>query len=223
MNLQVNEIFTSLSGEPDAFGNQGGLTTFIRLQGCNLKCTWCDTGYACFSKGGELININTIAAEYKTSHVILTGGEPLLQREEVKVLVTKLIDKGQWVTIETNGTQKPLHIIQNRGHWRLPPVRHVVDYKLNSSGMTSQMEDHVFDTLTCFDLIKFVIADKKDYIQAKEVLTNNPHWQSRIVFSPMIAAGGGICFATMLAKQIIADRLEFVQFAIQLHKLVNIQ
>jgi len=220
--LQVNEIFVSLSGEPDGFGNQGGLATFVRLQGCNLTCKWCDTGYACTDDGQEMC-IEDVLKLCETAHVILTGGEPLLQRKGVIELVEQLVATGHWITIETNGTQK-LPQFELTHPFRLPPVRYVVDYKLASSGMSQMMHWEFFDTLSMFDTIKFVIADENDYRQASILVANNPQWSGRIVFSPTLIAGSAdMNHAECIVKAMIDDRLEFVNFAMQLHKLVNIK
>lgn len=215
--MQVNEIFTSLSGEADGFGLQGGLATFVRLQGCNLECKWCDTKYArCINKG-KTMSVEEVVAWCPTRHIIITGGEPLLQQEEVNQLVNRLVDNFCLVTIETNGSI-PITIDPARAKYEF--VRFVVDYKLDSSGMSKAMLPKVFDQLYTLDVIKFVIADLQDHRQAKDTLLRNyPGWSARKVFSPVPKGN----WPAELANTIVQDKLENVQLSLQWHKIVNIK
>lgn len=100
--LRVSEIFSSVQGEGYFSGTPA---TFVRLQGCNLRCSWCDTKYALDSKKGELMKIEDIMDRIDMDFVVITGGEPLLQ-EKVSTLIKRLLKKGIFVQIETNGTQQ---------------------------------------------------------------------------------------------------------------------
>ena len=160
--LKINEIFKSIQGE----STYAGLPcTFIRLAGCNLRCTYCDTNYAYYD-GEELSDEKIISKieEYGVKCVEFTGGEPLLQEETPKLLKT-LLDKNYNVLIETNGSicigclDKRLNII--------------MDYKTPKSGMSERMRPKNFEFLKKSDQIKFVLMDKSDYEWAKEVITNN--------------------------------------------------
>ncbi len=213
--MQVNEIFTSLSGESDGFGMQGGLATFVRLQGCNLECVWCDTKKAQEPDNWEDLTVATVAQQCVCKHIIITGGEPLLQLEEVKQLVVRLTKARKFVTIETNGS---IRLPINSGRVNCGYVHFVVDYKLSSSRMTQYMEPKVFDELRQPDVIKFVIADLLDYRQAKELLCNNQHWSAQKIFSPTKLTTE---WPKQLAAAILEDKLEGVILSLQLHKLLH--
>lgn len=219
--MQVNEIFTSLSGEADGFGLQGSLATFVRLQGCNLKCKWCDTARASDPQHGYEINIEAIVSQCTSRHVIITGGEPLLQQEEVAQLVELLCPGGRkehLITIETNGSY---NLTIDPAHAKYETLRWVVDYKLDSSGECKQMIPEVFERLYPLDVIKFVIADLQDYRQAKDALLRNPQWSARNVFSPVLSRGPE--WSAELANAIVHDRLENFQFSLQWHKLLRLR
>jgi 7-carboxy-7-deazaguanine synthase len=211
--MQVHKIFVSLSGEPDGFGNQGGLATFVRLQGCNLSCRWCDTDLAATNDNiAQEMKPIQILAQCQTKHVIITGGEPLLQRLEIKTLINLLDHNHHCITIETNGSQVPIKTHST--------VRFVVDYKLTTSGMTEFMWAETFDSLTSKDVIKFVMSDLFDYRQACKLIKVNPHWAARKVFSPVAKHSN---WPAILAKQMIEDKVDFATLSLQLHKLLTIQ
>lgn len=215
--MRINEIFTSLSGECDGFGLQGGLATFVRLQGCNLDCKWCDTKYAqCINKG-VVMSVEEVIAKCTTRHIIITGGEPLLQTGEVKELAIQLSEQFHFVTIETNGS---LEITIDPARARYEWIRFVVDYKLDSSGIQNGvMLPSIFERLYALDVIKFVIADYQDYRQAKDILLRNPEWRAKKVFSPVPKGN----WPAELANEIVQDRLENVQLSLQWHKIVNVK
>lgn len=213
--MQVNEIFTGLSGEPDGFNLQGGLATFVRLQGCNLACKWCDTKAARSFDDWKELTVDKIVKYCTCNHIIITGGEPLLQLEEVNQLAMQLVESKHRVTIETNGSTP---IIVNFARARYEQLRFVVDYKLTSSGMTKYMLPEVFNALFDQDVIKFVIADLQDYRQAKKVLRANPLWRAKKVFSPTKLT---TTWPTRLAERMIKDALEGVTLSLQLHKLLH--
>ena len=160
--LKINEIFKSIQGE----STYAGLPcTFIRLAGCNLRCSYCDTNYAYYD--GEEISDDDIIAkieEYGVKCVEFTGGEPLLQ-EETPRLLKNLLDKGYDVLVETNGSicigclDKRLNII--------------MDYKTPKSGMSERMRPKNFDFLKPTDQIKFVLMDESDYLWAKDIIKEN--------------------------------------------------
>lgn len=213
--MYVNEIFTSLSGEPDCWNNKGGLATFVRLQCCNLKCTWCDTKDALPRKSDTKMSIEEVATQCTSKHIIITGGEPLLQLKEVNELVKLLCPYGRkehLITIETNGAI-PITIDPARA--RYETLRYAVDYKLDSSGMNRFMIQETFDSLSSLDIIKFVMKDLQDYRQAVKTLYLNPDWLPRKVFSPVGVKGA---WPVTLATTMISDKLEGVTLSLQLHK-----
>ena len=157
--LLVNEIFVSVSGECGFF-RQGEWVLFIRLSGCNLRCSWCDTLRAQSGKSGGLMSIKQVVEAALLSgldKVIVTGGEPLTQNLTI-ALLRELVHKGFAVQVETNGSFLPP---------TMPGVAWIVDYKLPSS----QMEQHMisrekFRQLPAGSWVKFVIADAPDYNRA---------------------------------------------------------
>lgn len=224
--MRINEIFTSLSGEPDGFNLQGGLTTFVRLQKCNLDCVWCDTKYARDSSGGKSMSAKAIAKQCTSRHVIITGGEPLLQLEEVYELINELCPMGRKmhsITIETNGS---IPILINCARAKYEFLRFVVDYKLDSSGMNSFMQQEVFDNLYALDVLKFVIKDLQDYCQAKELVLRNKQWLAKKIFSPttqgyLLDPHGS--WPVKLANEMVKDKFEEACFSLQWHKLLDIK
>lgn len=161
--IEINEIFESISGEAGGFP-QGSWCTFIRLQGCNLQCTWCDTERAqAFGKGRQ-IAVHEVAQEVTTKKVIITGGEPLCQLAPLFALVSSLHRMGKEVQIETNGSIRIPRLPRLLSKGAESPVLHwVADVKPPSSGMCgcnlvrSQAE---ISPATLF--LKYVIADQED-------------------------------------------------------------
>lgn len=204
--LKINEIFKSIQGE----STYAGLPcTFIRLAGCNLRCTYCDTNYAYYD-GEELSDEKIISKieEYGVKCVEFTGGEPLLQEETPKLLKT-LLDKNYNVLIETNGSicigclDKRLNII--------------MDYKTPKSGMSERMRPKNFEFLKKSDQIKFVLMDKSDYEWAKEVITNN-NLNDRFDNILMSPAYGELS-PKSLVNWVLSDNIP-VRVQLQIHKYI---
>ena len=214
-SLMVYSIFLSIDGEVNLYG-QGGFATFVRLAGCNLKCMWCDTPYAGDYKDGNEMFLDEIIDRIESfgcKKITITGGEPLFQPNALKYLCQELWHKGYKMTVETNGSLVP-NGLYGVSSW-------VVDYKLPSSGMMKEMQpDETFLNLTTSDYIKFVIATKKDYDQAKTTLIrwdNKRGVHAKIVFSPFLEK--------LDVKQLISwmkeDELFGIILNLQLHKLVD--
>ena len=159
MSLKVNEIFYSIQGE-SLFA--GLACTFIRLAGCNLRCSYCDTRYA-YDAGAEMTigEIIDRIALYSCSLVEITGGEPLVQPETL-VLISQLIDRKFEVLLETNGTI-------DIGPVPSPCIR-IMDVKCPSSGVSDQNKLENLAKLGPLDQLKFVIGDLTDYRFAKMLL-----------------------------------------------------
>jgi 7-carboxy-7-deazaguanine synthase len=207
MALMVNEIFYSIQGESSYAGRP---CAFIRLTGCNLRCSYCDTKYA--YDEGEEIDIDTIVkrlAIYECPIIEITGGEPLIQKETPN-LVSRLLEKGYYVLMETNGSQD-INIVDNR-------CIRIVDIKCPLSGEVNKNDFKNLDRLTDNDEIKFVISGREDYEYAKDMLkriTLNPPRINRIHFSPAF----GRVEPIELAKWILDDHLK-VRLHLQLHKII---
>lgn len=150
--LHINEIFHSIQGESLKTGLP---SVFIRLTGCPLRCSYCDTVYAFHD--GKKMNIDAILTRviaYRTRHVTVTGGEPLAQKNCI-ALLTRLCDEGLHVSLETSGA-----LALDRVD---PRVMKIVDIKTPGSGETDKNKFHALDDITPRDQIKFVICDRNDY------------------------------------------------------------
>ncbi|MBI4687404.1 MAG: radical SAM protein [Nitrospirae bacterium] len=204
--LKVNEIFKSIQGE----SSYAGLPcTFVRLAGCNLRCTYCDTNYA-YYHGRELSDDEIIKKieEYGARHVEFTGGEPMLQ-EETPPLITKLLDKGYSVLIETNGSIC-IGCLDKR-------ITVVMDIKTPKSGMSERMNFKNIDFLKNTDEIKFVIMDEADYAWAKEIISK--HNIADKFNNILMAPAYGILKPKDLATWILKDNLP-VRLQLQIHKYI---
>lgn len=204
--FKVNEIFKSIQGE----STYAGLPcTFIRLAGCNLRCTYCDTNYA-YYHGNELSDEKIISKikEYGVNCIEFTGGEPLLQ-EETPPLLKTLLDKGYNVLIETNGSicigclDKRLTII--------------MDIKTPKSGMSERMNLKNLELLKSNDEVKFVLLSESDFIWAKDMISkyNLLNKTKNILMSPAY----GVLPPKALASWILRDNLP-IRIQLQIHKYI---
>lgn len=203
--MKVCEIFTSIQGE----SSYAGLPcTFIRLTGCNLRCSYCDTVYA-YEEGTELTEEEIIdevrASGIKT--IEITGGEPLLQGD-VLHLMRRLLDEGYTVLVETNGSQ------DIKGIDKRAVI--ILDIKTPGSGMSEEMRLASLFSLRPNDEIKFVICDRRDYEWAKDFIAKHSIFgKYTILFSPAF----GKMEPKELSAWIIRDRLD-VRLNLQLHKYI---
>lgn len=202
--MRISEIFFSIQGEGVLIGMP---TTFVRTVGCNLDCSWCDTRYA--REGGKDMTAEEISAAVDrlgAPFVSLTGGEPLIQKD-IYQLIDMLLDDGYHITIETNGSL-PLD--------RLPSSEEIMismDLKCPSSGMSSHNLYENLGFLSLRDQLKFVIADRIDYLFAKKVLSEHD------VNAPVIMTPAGGTDLLPLAGWVLEDRL-WVRVLPQLHKII---
>jgi 7-carboxy-7-deazaguanine synthase len=211
--LLVTEIFHSLQGETSLVGVP---FVFVRLTGCNLRCTYCDSAYA--FKGGTRYSISEVIAKiasFQTKHVLLTGGEPLLQRP-VPELVDRLNEAGYSVSIETHGEVSIEKIA--------PHARIIMDVKTPSSKMNRGGWRKNLPFLKATDEVKFVIASETDYAWARGLVRETGFPTREILFSPVMRTAGspgeypGVD-PTWLAERILEDRLP-VRMQVQLHKIL---
>ena len=203
VRLKLTEMFRSLQGEADSVGMP---TVFVRLTGCPLRCQYCDTAYA--FHGGEWWSLDDIldrVRELETTHVCVTGGEPLAQ-PAVFALLTALCDAGYRVSLETSGAM-PLERVD-------PRVVKVVDIKTPGSGEAARNRYDELERLSGSDLVKFVITDRADYEWSRTQLRERDlARRCTVLFSPSHAQ----LAARELADWVLEDRLP-VRFQIQLHK-----
>jgi 7-carboxy-7-deazaguanine synthase len=201
--LRITEIFHSLQGES---ATVGWPTVFIRLTGCPLRCTYCDTAYA-FS-GGDWWDVDDIIAEtrrHPVRHVTVTGGEPLAQ-PDCRQLLSQLCDAGYQVSLETSGALDVSEIDER--------VSKVVDLKTPSSGESGRNLFDNIDHLDKNDQVKFVIGDEQDYAWSREQVDQlNLSQRCTVLFSPVADSMP----AATLADWVLRDGLD-VRFQIQLHK-----
>jgi 7-carboxy-7-deazaguanine synthase len=203
--LRINEIFHSLQGEADAVGFP---TVFIRLTGCPLRCSYCDTEYAFHA--GDWRDFDSIIDEvrsYGAQHVCVTGGEPLAQPNCLGLL-QRLCDAGFQVSLETSGALDVAAVD--------PRVSRVIDVKTPDSNESSRNRIENFAGLTQRDQLKFVIGSRGDYDWSKAFIDEHGLTQRcRILFSPSYNK----LSPTTLAEWILEDRLP-VRFQLQLHKVL---
>ncbi len=220
--MYITEIFNSIQGE----GTRAGLPCiFVRLTGCNLRCTWCDTAYA--FHGGKKMSVEEVANRVdelsgrtggnnaRVTLVELTGGEPLLQ-EEIYPLSDRLLATGYTVMIETSG---------ERFVGRLPrQVIKIIDVKCPDSGEADTFDPRNLNDLDRKDEVKFVISSRRDYEFARQ-FTQEHQLQSHvneILFSPVHDDPHGNwkgLEARNLVEWILQDGLQ-VRLGLQLHKIV---
>jgi 7-carboxy-7-deazaguanine synthase len=203
--LRISEIFYSLQGESSRVGLP---TVFIRLTGCPLRCTYCDTAYA-FS-GGQNMSLAQIleqVARYGTRYVTVTGGEPLAQKNCLPLLQA-LCDAGYEVSLETGGALDVTGVDAR--------VLKVMDIKTPASGEVDKNLWSNLSALNARDEIKFVLCDEADYEWAKQVLHEHGlAGKCAVLFSP----AQGQLSATSLADWILRDKLP-VRMQVQLHKIL---
>ncbi len=205
MALRITEIFYSLQGEASRVGLP---TVFVRLTGCPLRCTWCDTTYS--FTGGEPATIASVLAEvakYPARQVCVTGGEPLSQKECLPLLVA-LCDAGYDVSLETSGALDVSAVD--------PRVSRIMDLKAPDSGEVGRNLWSNLDCLDGRDEIKIVIASRGDYEWARDVVRQR---QIDAICPVLISPAQGLLEARSLADWILEDGLN-VRFQLQLHKLL---
>ena len=207
--LTINEIFYSIQGESTFAGQP---CVFVRLTGCDLRCTYCDTEYAFYE--GKRRSLDEILAEvgkYPCRIVEVTGGEPLLQKR-VHTLMSRLCDAGYTVLIETSGAHDIAPVDAR--------VHRIMDLKCPSSGECERNRMENLPLLGVRDEVKFVIGTEEDYAWAKaQVLAGVPGWADRvnaILFSPVF----GKMTPLDLATRVMADALPRVRMQLQMHKLI---
>ena len=205
--LKICEIYPAIQGESSYVGLP---CLIVRLAGCNLDCSWCDTSRARNGTNAEEISVEQVVGSCRESGlnmVLITGGEPLLQ-EETKDLLERLIDAGFRVLLETNGSL-PIEGIPQE-------VTIILDMKCPGSGMQDEMLMENLDMLRPHDEVKFVIADRRDFDYALNI-AKRYHLveRSKPLFSPAFDRLN----ASQLAQWMLESRL-FIRLNLQIHKYI---
>jgi len=220
--LNVHSIFESISGEAGFF-QQGSWCAFIRLQGCNLRCPWCDTkdsqAQAPKNSYSAFTTISNILKEVKQKQVLITGGEPLLQSKTLS-LIKALLAAGKDVQVETNGTFPiPMDPEFDACRW-------VVDYKSPSAKTDKLFTAVPWDEIPCNVVIKFVIASQADWRHALSKMTASyfPKRRARPVFILSVIPNEEVSY-DLVMKSIQKDYLHLlghIIFSMQVHKAMGV-
>ncbi len=204
--LVVKEIYLSLQGESS---HQGLLCSFVRLTGCHLRCSYCDSAFAFY--GGERLLVDEVVRRVRAlgaPRVEVTGGEPLLQ-PAVYPLMEKLLAASLTVLLETSGAID-VRLVP-------PQVHKIVDLKTPSSGESDRNDFRVLDSMTAQDELKFVLGTREDYDWARVQMAT--HRLAERPFGLLMSCVHGSLSPRTLAEWIVADRLP-VRFQLQQHKVV---
>ena len=207
----VNEIFLSIDGEGKRAGE---LAVFIRLAGCNLRCSYCDTAYALTADAGQKMSVDQILSKVNQlsekiiKNVTLTGGEPLIHKD-VKVLIESLMNNYYEVNVETNGSIFP-PIPSKPGS-----LFYTMDFKCLTSNESDKMNHSALTSLTDNDVLKFVVGSIEDLDQMRDVISNF-NTDAKIYISPV--------FGKIDPKDIVAYMIKYrmynARIQLQLHKFI---
>jgi len=201
--MKVTEIFSSIQGEGRFVGEP---TVFVRLAGCNMMCTFCDTKYAW--EGGEDKSIEDVVKEVEEHgipSVCITGGEPMLQKEEVSALVGVLKSRGYKLVLETNGSIYDEEVFSSVDSVAL-------DMKPPSSGEKS--DESILDKLDSEDYVKVVVADEADLEYAKKITGKT---QVQVYLQPADTKK-----LNWLAEKVMKEKIS-ARVLPQLHKLMGLK
>ncbi len=199
--MKLSELFYSIQGEGKLVGVP---SVFVRASGCNLRCTWCDSAYT--FTGGERMSLDDVmdrVGSYGCNLVEITGGEPLAQAEAFE-LITRLLDAGYEVLIETSGSIDVTPVDRR--------AKLILDVKCPGSGEVAKNRWSNLDDLRPLDELKFVIADRRDYEFARQVIEERKLAGRTILFSPVWGSD-----VKSLAEWMLADRVP-ARLQTQLHK-----
>ena len=203
--IKINEIYLSVQGEST---HTGLPCIFIRLTGCNLRCSWCDTAYAFYE--GKNMSIDEILQKVEKFgiHLVeITGGEPLMQ-DNVYTLMRRLIEKGYKVMLETGGSISLERVPKD--------VIKIMDLKCPGSGEQEKNNLDNLKLLAPHDEVKFVILDKKDYEWSRDIIKKfKINETAHILLSPVFDK----LELKEMVKWILEDRLP-VRLQTQLHKII---
>ena len=218
--MQITEIYRSIQGESSFAGLP---CTFVRLTGCNLRCTWCDSEYT--FTGGRKMSPEEVEGEVRrlagSGLVEMTGGEPMLQERELVPFMQTLLDGGYTVLLETSGERRLAAVPR--------AVHKIVDVKCPGSGEGGRFEMANLTTLNRGDEVKFVLASRQDYEFAREFVRQNglESKVAGVIFSLAFRKDAGgerdasqcLLDPRALADWMVADGLN-VRLGLQIHKFI---
>ena len=218
--MQITEIYRSIQGESSFAGLP---CTFVRLTGCNLRCTWCDSEYT--FTGGRKMPAEQVEAEVRrlspSGLVEITGGEPMLQERELVSFMQTLLAGGYTVLLETSG-ERPLAAVPRAVH-------KIVDVKCPGSGEGGKFDMANLTALNRGDEVKFVLASRQDYEFAREFAREHglEDIAGGVIFSPAFRKDAGaerdasqcLLDPRALADWIVADG-QNVRLGLQIHKFI---
>jgi 7-carboxy-7-deazaguanine synthase len=218
--MQITEIFRSIQGESSFAGLP---FIFVRLTGCNLRCSWCDTEYS--FTGGQKMSLDQVMGEVQrfspVKLVEVTGGEPMLQKNEAIPLMRRLLASGYQVLLETSG-ERPLAEVPRE-------VIKIVDVKCPASGEAGSFDLGNLQALTAHDEVKFVISDRQDYDFACDFIREQglEKLAGNLIFSPAFRqdaegirdSSNCLLDPRQLADWILEDGLP-VRLGLQIHKFI---
>ena len=219
--MQITEIYKSIQGESTFAGLP---CVFVRLTGCNLRCSWCDSEYT-FS-GGHRMGVEDVLAEVEQLSpggglVEITGGEPMLQERELLATMKRLLEDGYTVLLETSGERPLEHVPQQ--------VVKVVDVKCPNSGAPDTFRMQNLEALTARDEVKFVLSDRSDYEFARDFVGRHrlAARVNAVLFSPAFRKDAGgtrdashcLLDPRKLAEWMVADDVP-ARLGLQIHKFI---
>ena len=211
--LYLDDIFVSIQGEST---DSGLPCVFVRLFGCNVKCSYCDQPQkACNRKRVSVNNLLNQIRRFKVPYVCITGGEPLIQ-QDVYSLIYELLSEDYKVSIETNGCVP----IEPCGYKR--SYKYVMDVKCPSSGVSDKNVLSNLANLLPHDEVKFVIANEEDYKFAKRILRSYPT-SAKVLFSPMFDKKGKPVISQQLVDWLIKDKFYYARVSVQIHKFLEVK
>ena len=219
--MQITEIYKSIQGE----STHAGLPcVFVRLTGCNLRCSWCDSEFSFY--GGRKMTQETVIAEVEKLSpggglVEITGGEPMLQEREVIPLMARLLASGYKVLLETSGERVLKNVPKD--------VIKIVDVKCPHSGEPETFALENLHSLNPHDELKFVLSDRTDFEFARDFVRQHRLAERvhAVLFSPVFrkdAAGARdashcVLDPQLLADWILADNVP-ARLSLQIHKFI---
>ena len=210
MTIPIVEIFKSIEGEGV---RSGKICTFIRVAGCNLRCSYCDTTYSFDVASASQMTVEEIiekVEELGCKTITITGGEPLLQGE-MNNLIRKLLDHNYHINVETNGAID-INVIKRR---MIDDLMFTIDWKCPTSGMSDKMLATNLKNALPRDVFKFVVGDKNDLIEMARIIKGH-NVAAKVYVSPVF----GKIELSEIVDFMKINKLHDIVLQVQLHKII---